>query len=241
MTADGKKGAATTWEELQEQYMSDPDIFIEETGQDEFGAPKKIKRRKPGSPSLTSYINSQLVPENRFKLTSIEDIKLDPDMMWEYAQNQPLIKQPGGYEKTIQSIQKIHGWWDGPEGYTPSRGGAGGDQVHQQFGGKSNFVEMSSQNQPAITEPYEKKEAPSVPDAAGVIPSGMLEQAQQATGERKVQQSGGMAAMVASSTAKKIKAAMDELDKLGDRRDRAAANKRKRLKEEIAALQKLMD
>jgi hypothetical protein len=100
---------------------------------------------------------------------------------------------------------------------------------------------MSSQNQPAITEPYEKKEAPSVPDAAGVIPSGMLEQAQQATGERKVQQSGGMAAMVASSTAKKIKAAMDELDKLGDRRDRAAANKRKRLKEEIAALQKLMD
>ena len=231
-TASDRKALHDEWLSLAYDEIDNPEFP---------GMGMKIKRRRQETPDWIEWHNSQVQPEYRLQPNDPRYMQGDPGALYEYYMGTAEAKKPGMKEKLIEKLRSEHKWWGGPEGYTPSRGGAGGDQVQQQFGGKSNFVEMSSQNQPAITEPYEKKEAPSVPDAADVIPSGMLEQAQQATGERKVQQSGGMTAMVASSTAKKIKAAQDELDKLGDRRDRAAANKRKRLKEEIAALQKLMD
>lgn len=112
MKPDGSVGAATTWEELEEQYYKDPDIFTDETGQDEFGNPIKTKVRKPGTPGVTDYINRQLHPDSRVLTDDLIMLQRDPDRMWEFAKTQPEFKRQGGPERAMESIRKIHKDWN---------------------------------------------------------------------------------------------------------------------------------
>lgn len=114
MKANGEKGASTTWKELQEQYLKDPSIMEDVTEDDGFGGSRKIKRRLPGSPEMTEYINNQLHPDDRFKTNDLAVVKLDPNRMWEHAQTLPQFNHPNGPENAKLAILKIHDWWEGP-------------------------------------------------------------------------------------------------------------------------------
>lgn len=117
MNADGSKGTATTWEEIQDQYLNDPDIFEDVEIPGEFpGETVKIKRRKADAPGITDYANRHLWEGSRLRTDTQAELRRDPDRMWEFAQRQPEFKQEGGRQRAIESIKKLHKWWDGPDG-----------------------------------------------------------------------------------------------------------------------------
>lgn len=229
----------TTRGDLYERWLG---LAYDEVDNPEFpGMGLKIKRRRGDIKGWIEWHNSMVQPENRLKPHDPKYMVGDPQALYEYYMSTNKAKEPGMQQKLIEKLMRENDWWGGPEGYTPSRGGAGGDQVQQQFGGKSNFVEMSSQNQPPITKPTETKEAAKIPDAAGVIPpgAGMLKQGKGVGQMARANISSQSGTEITTSTASKIADAEQELKSLEGKPGRSAQARKKELRELIKRLKKM--
>jgi hypothetical protein len=225
MKADGSKGVAASWKELQDQYNNDSDVhdFVEDTG--EFGEKITVNKRKPGSPGMTEYINNQLHPESQVRTNDIETVKLDPERFWEHIQRQQAFKYAGGREAGIAKVKEFHPRWTVPISDPVGRGSDTGPHGKDEKGILTKAKEAETEKPTNIDAAVNEQNA-GITD----LRTGNTNESK----EGELTATNDWGSMLSADVAKKIAAKYAEIDKV---KGRGAPAERARLEEEIKALQ----